>query len=87
MFGPYLWAFLGFVAIVGGLIVAALLFIVFGVAFSSLPGLGWGSVMLECPHCGRQTPSQLPNCRHCHRSFREEVAEDQPRSVPPRLQR
>ena len=36
---------------------------------------------------GAQTPSQLPECQHCRRSFREEVAEDRPRPVPPKLQR
>jgi hypothetical protein len=87
MFGPMVDAFLWFVAITGGLLVAVLLFIVIGVACGSLPGLGLGSVMLECPHCGRQTPSQLPECEHCGRSFREEVTEDRPRAIPPKLQR
>ncbi|MGE5193555.1 MAG: hypothetical protein ACM3U2_13760 [Deltaproteobacteria bacterium] len=85
--GGFLWVFFWLAAAVGGVLLAGLLFILIGVACGSLPGLGWGSVMLECPHCGRQTPSQLPECKHCRRSFREEVSEDQPRSIPPKLRR
>jgi hypothetical protein len=80
-------ALIWFAAVVGGAILLALLLVVLGVAFSALPGLGLGSVMLDCPHCARQTPSQLPQCKHCRRSFREEVAEDRPRAIPPKLQR
>jgi hypothetical protein len=87
MFGPLLDALFWFVAIVGGTLLAVLLFVVIGIACGSLPGLGLGSVNLECPHCGRQTPSHLPECRHCGRSFREEVSEDRPLPVPPKLQR
>jgi hypothetical protein len=76
------WALIWFAA-VGGVLLAALLFVLIGVACGSLPDLGWGSVMLDCPHCGRQTPSQLPECRHCGRSFREEAAKAQPRVPPP----
>jgi hypothetical protein len=73
--------------VVGAAIFVGLLLVVLGVAFSALPNLGLGSVMLECPHCGQQTPAQLPECKHCRRSFREEVAEDRPRALPPKLQR
>jgi len=83
--GGMVWAFFLFVATVGGLILAAFVFILVGVACGSLPGLGWGSVTLECPHCGRQTPSQLPECKHCRRSFREEVAGIRPQPLPPKL--
>jgi hypothetical protein len=85
--GGFFWALVWFVATLGGVLLGALLFILIGVACGSLPGLGWGSVMLECPHCGRQTPSQLPECKHCRRSFREEVAEARPPAIPPKLQR
>lgn len=70
-----------------GIVLGGFLLVVLGVACSSLPGLGLGSVMLECPHCGRQTPSHLPDCKHCGRSFREEVAEERPRVEPPKLRR
>ncbi len=83
--GGIFWALIWFVVAVGGVLVGGLLFILIGVACGSLPGLGWGSVMLECPHCGRQTPSQLPDCKHCGRSFRDEVAEGRPQSIPPKL--
>jgi DNA-directed RNA polymerase subunit RPC12/RpoP len=87
MYGPLLDVLFWFVAIVGGTLLAILLFVVIGIACGSLPGLGMGSVHLECPHCGRQTPSHLPECTRCGRSFREEVAEDRPLPVPPKLQR
>jgi C2HC-type zinc finger protein len=85
--GGIFWALIWFAATVGGVLLAVLLFILIGVACGSLPGLGRGSVMLECPHCGRQTPSQLPECKHCGRSFREEVAEARPPAIPPKLRR
>ena len=87
MYGPVLWALIWIAVAIGGAILAGLLFILFGVACSSLPGLGWGSVTLDCPHCGRPTPSHLAECKHCGRSFREEIAEDRPRPIPPKLQR
>ena len=71
----------------GGLVLAGFVFILVGVACGSLPGLGWGSVMLECPHCGQHTPSQLPECKHCRRSFREEVAGARSSAIPPKRER
>ncbi len=85
--GGMVWALIWFAAAAGGLLLAALLFILIGMACGSLPGLGWGSVMLDCPHCGRQTPSPLPECKHCRRSFRDEAVAAQPPSIPPKLSR
>jgi hypothetical protein len=80
----YLLIFFGAIA---GLLLAILLFVLIGVACGSLPGLGLGSVMLECPHCGRQTPSQLPECKYCGRSFREESRVARPVIDSPKVPR
>ena len=85
MFAPFLMPLLWLAAAIGAVFLAGFVFILVGVACGSLPELGWGSVTLECPHCGRQTPSQLPECKYCRRSFREEVAPSPPRPVPPKL--
>jgi len=77
MIGPMLWALLWFVAAVGGLLLAAFLFILIGVACGSLPGLGLGSVLLECPHWRPADAVAPPEWQTVRRSFREEVAERQ----------
>jgi len=79
--------FITVVVSVLGLVLGGFLLVLIGVACGALPELGWGSVMLDCPHCGRQTPAQLPECQHCGRSFREEIAEERPRIDPPKLRR
>lgn len=64
----FLWYALAFV---GGLFLFVILYIVLGLICAGMPGLGMGVVMLDCPHCGRQTPSNRQECKHCGRSFRD----------------
>lgn len=70
MFGlfSFLWYALAFV---GGVFLLAILYIALGLICAGIPGLGFGVVMLECPHCGNQTPSNRQECKHCGRSFRD----------------
>jgi hypothetical protein len=72
-------------AVVGGLLVAILVFLLVGIACGSLPALGWGVVTLECPHCGARTPSNLAECKRCGKSFRDEAAAKQQAIDSPKL--
>lgn len=38
-----------------------------------LPNVQVGKVMLDCPHCGRETSSHRETCEHCGKSFRDSV--------------
>lgn len=84
MVGPFLGLF--WVLLLGSVLFLALvLFLVLGVATASLPGIGAGKVMLNCPHCGAETPAQDPECRHCRKSFRDESINHPPVIDAPRL--
>jgi hypothetical protein len=52
------------------LIVATLVVVWLALLFA--PTIG-RTVMLECPHCGKPTPSNRPECEACGRSFRDTV--------------
>lgn len=67
----FLWYAL---AVVGGIFLLVILYIVIGLICAGMPGLGLGVVMLDCPHCGRQTPSNRQECKHCRGSFRDPAA-------------
>jgi predicted RNA-binding Zn-ribbon protein involved in translation (DUF1610 family) len=73
------------VVVGGGVLLAILVFLLVGIACGSLPALGWGAVSLECPHCGSKTPSNLPECTHCGKSFRDEAAAKHPIIDAPKL--
>jgi len=62
-----------------------LLFVFIGAACGSLPALGWGAVALDCPHCGAKTPSNLPECKKCGKSFREKSDVGHPIIDAPKL--
>ena len=83
------WHLIGelFVLVVLGSGFLLLLLVVFmiGVAGASLPDVGLSRVMLECPHCGAETPASEPECRYCRRSFREESTRPQPVIDAPKL--
>jgi hypothetical protein len=69
------FSFVGYVlAVVGGIFLLIILYIVIGLICAGMPGLGLGVVMLDCPHCGRQTPSNRQECKQCGRSFRYPAA-------------
>lgn len=72
MFGPYLGPVLTVFAFGAGIVLAGLVILVLGVACSALPELGLGRIMLNCPHCGAETPANDGDCRACRRSFRDE---------------
>lgn len=55
--------------IVVGLVVILLIF----ANTADLPSVNLGTVMLDCPHCGRETPSHLETCQQCGKSFRDSV--------------
>jgi hypothetical protein len=40
---------------------------------TELPSVHVGAIMLDCPHCGRETPSHLEFCQFCGKSFRDTV--------------
>jgi DNA-directed RNA polymerase subunit RPC12/RpoP len=83
--GFTVWYLLMALAVVGGLLLAILVFLLVGIACGSLPALGWGAVMLECPHCGARTPSNLSECTRCGKSFRDEAALKHPIVDAPKL--
>lgn len=85
MYGPYLSILFTLVAIGAGVILAAFVLVLLGLACSSLPGLNWGSVPLNCPHCGAETPARDGECRFCRRSFRDESAVVRPVIDAPKL--
>lgn len=68
-----------------GLVLALLVIFLIGVAGASLPGVGISRVMLNCPHCGADTPASEPECRSCRRSFREESTRYKPVIDAPKL--
>lgn len=61
---------LPFVVVAASVPILAALVVVLWTVGVSLPGVG-GTVNLDCPHCGAATPSNLPGCRACGRSFRD----------------
>lgn len=74
MIGYLIWV----VVLGSGFVLALLLVFLIGVAGASLPGVGLSQVMLQCPHCGVETPASEPECRSCRRSFREESTQPRP---------
>jgi hypothetical protein len=85
MFGPIAEALMWLLIFVGGFLVALFVFLLLGVACSSLPGIGLKRVLLNCPHCGAETPASEPECRHCRKSFREESVVRRPVVDAPKL--
>ncbi len=84
------WSVIGGLAFwvlgLGGVLALILLVIVLiGATGASLPGVGLSRVLLNCPHCGAETPACEPECRFCRRSFREESTRYRPVIDAPKL--
>jgi hypothetical protein len=77
---PGLWY-----AVLIGVPVALFLFVLIGVACTSLPSVGLGAVPLECPHCGAESPSCEAKCTKCGKSFREEAPGARPVINSPKI--
>ncbi|MSR58363.1 MAG: hypothetical protein EXS05_11915 [Planctomycetaceae bacterium] len=85
MFGPYLSGLFTLFVIAAGFLLAAFVFVLLGLACSSLPGMKWGGESLNCPHCGAETPARDAECHSCGRSFREESMVVRPVIDAPKL--
>ena len=68
-------SFFGLFLVLG--VVAAVVFY-FIAGATGLPGIHFGSVSLNCPHCGHETAAHIETCQFCGKSFREEAAGDPP---------
>jgi hypothetical protein len=66
-------------------LLVVIVFVSIVVNSAALPDVGLSKVMLNCPHCGAETPSSELECRHCRRSFREETTRVQPVIDAPKL--
>lgn len=64
------FSFVGFMILLA--IAIAIIILVFANTVDQ-PSVNVGTVMLDCPHCGRETPSHLENCQLCGKSFRASV--------------
>lgn len=65
-----LFGFFGFMILLA--IAIAIMILIFANTVDQ-PSVNVGTVMLDCPHCGRETPSHLETCQLCGKSFRESV--------------
>ena len=78
-------SFVWLLTVGSGMALALLVVFVIAVAGASLPTVGLSRVMLECPHCGAETPANDAECHACHRSFREETLRVRPVIDAPKL--
>ena len=75
------FSFFGLFLVLG--VVAAVVFY-FIAGATGLPGIHFGSVSLNCPHCGHETAANLETCQFCGKSFREEATGHPPAPQNPR---
>jgi hypothetical protein len=64
------FGFVGFLVLI--MVGVAIVILIFANTVDQ-PSMSVGNVMLDCPHCGRETPSHLENCQYCGKSFRDSV--------------
>jgi uncharacterized paraquat-inducible protein A len=65
MFAPFSLLALLVIGLLAALIIPAV-----WRAFAALGSIRSGTVELECPACGRQTPANHPTCKHCGQELR-----------------
>jgi len=65
---------MGFVELLLVLVIIAVVMVMMIGKAIDLPGIHVGAVPLNCPHCGRETPSDRETCQFCGRSFRDAAA-------------
>ncbi len=74
--------FLGWIPIILLLVVGLVVIMLIFANTTELPSVNLGTVMLDCPHCGRETPSHLEVCQLCGKSFRDSVVKPAASSNP-----